>query len=201
MTKRKITPHFYTVSDPECSLQSRFFKPAVAFEVTYGVDGIAGLYQFPRGTLASAFEDAACRIFRSNQYYAMPTEKDFSIRRIKEPSEAAMSVNRNLWNRLVALNPELAVVTPRMDEPMDLHDAIFGAAALLNPTDIQFFIKAKQETGSWQAYGLTMDNPEYRALNDEVTARTGLLGKRDRPHWLAAPETLHEMIRKMDLKL
>lgn len=198
MTKRKLTQHFYDLSSPECSRASIYFKPAVAFEKTYGIDGIAGLYQFPRGALASAFEDAACRIVRSNRYYAMPTDRDATIRRIKEPSEAAMKANRDLWNRLVDLNPELDLVKPRMDEPMDLHDAIFGAAALFNPADIQFFVKAKQETRSWQVYGLTLAKPDYKALVDEIGRKTLLLDKPDYPHWLAAPDTLKKIIEKMD---
>lgn len=200
MTKRKITHHFYAATDPECDLRTPYFKPAVAFEIAYGLDGIAGLYQFPRGQLASAFEDRACRVVRSNQYYARPTDFDATIRQIKTPSDAAMTANRNLWNRLVELNPELAIVDPRMDEPMDLHDAIFGAAALLNPADIRFFVKAKEESGSWQVYGLTIAKPEYKDLLDEVKIRTLRLGKPDHPHWLAAPETLKQIIEKMDAK-
>ncbi len=190
---RTITQHFYTATSPECQRETKAFKPAVAFEVLNDIQGIAGYWQFPQGLSATAYERKIMTSrFQGQRYYAPPTMDNFAMRRLCDPTEKQMSLLQQRWKQLVSLNPDLKIAAPRMDDPLALHDAMSGVAALFNVADIQLFLETRQNQKRWDTGRQHWNNPVHAELLKEIHQRGG------DPRWLAAPETLRTIIQKMD---
>ncbi len=190
--------YFYDAASPECDIGSSALKPAAMFEVRTGISGIAAQYAFPEralegqtGNTPTFYESYLSQTYAAAVFacYKPPRQCNFNIIKIADLAPDTMAALRWDWHELVALNPELGAVTVDEGEPRELFDALAGAACLLNPDDISFFLEKRRITKNLATSALCLDDPAYRAPYDDICKITGL----ETISWVPAPSTLCRM--------
>lgn len=194
MTSLK-TP-FYDAASPECQLTSDLYKPAAAFAIKNDLTGIATYYTYPNNMTASEFEVYCEYTSESLACYAPPRDTNFEKILIKTPPKSLMDRMNKEWDDLVILNPELDQLQFDRTNPDSLHNAITGVACQFNLHDIQHFISVIEEHNRWDAYQIIMSDPEYAAKLE----RANELAPLENVHWVPAPQTLDQIIDKLETK-
>lgn len=186
---KKLKNNFYDASEPECSIESKLYKPAITFEVHTGISGIAGDYLFPNQMSASEYE------IYSNYTAQIGAHYDFSgslIRKKSDPPPVLMAQMQKDWAALTRLNPSLKKILVDINDPMGMHDALHGVACLLNTDDINLMLQMRRETKSLLTPLHVSTLPGVEALKNEIFDRTGeVVG------WVACPKTLRKIKRNL----
>ncbi len=144
----------------------RWSQPALKFERSANIRGIAANYYFPQGRTPSEFECWA-----------------YSFCSADQPGRWEKQFLDKTWAALVSLNAGLETVETNHVPALQVA-AIHGAASLYNPEDINFFLRISKITGV--ARTDIMDYmASYIALHEDIQSRAGVCME-----WVAAPQTL-----------
>ncbi|MDP7142712.1 MAG: hypothetical protein QF692_08805 [Alphaproteobacteria bacterium] len=191
-----LKKHFYDAASPECQRENGLYKPAAAFAIKNGITGIATYYTYPNNMTASEFENYRGYTSESFACYVPPRDCDFQQILIKTPPKSLMDRMNKEWDGLVKLNPWLSQLKFDRTSPYSLHNAIEGVACQLNLSDIQHFISVIEEHNRWDVYRIVFSNPEYA----EKMERANKLAPTEEIRWVPAPQTLDQIINKLEAK-
>lgn len=198
MAVTDLRSHFYDAAQFECNRASWGFKPAAAFEVAHGLSGVAAYYQFPERTIegettryALFFEHYVVGRYSAAVFacYEDPMSNGHKIVKISDLDPALHTALDEDWGVLTALNPELSQVRVDRDDPLNMFDALLGAACLFNVDDLDFFLTNRQAQKSMAIYSYVSTMPDYQLLYDDVCD----LAKCSGPGWVPAPQTLRKI--------
>jgi hypothetical protein len=175
-------------------------QPPYRFEKATGLKGIGGNYKYPASMNAVQFDDAWTWTFIQKENRQIlptalvaagialpeyPRRMDINDYMATLP-QPVQGMYRNVWDELVALNPQLKGVRVDKGDIGQVYDAINGVASGFNVTDINYYLEADSSREARLKY---FAHPLIAKIDEESGAHMC---------WIAAPETLQQVSLQLD---